>query len=177
LNNENSQLKEMIEADRDDVTDLEKTGHEVEELHLEIEQLREDSARTCRELEETVERLRFEKDKILENKDKKFLLVKERVKELEVENAQLQKLGNESRMCCDLERKIEDLENENRVLVRARNKTERDVEKLRLELDEVQDLLNRRNEKVLLAEKVGLTNDFVHNEAINLSTLTTMMLY
>jgi chromosome segregation ATPase len=160
LNNENSQLKEMIEADRDDVTDLEKTGHEVEELHLEIEQLREDSARTCRELEETVERLRFEKDKILENEDKKFLLVKERVKELEVENAQLQKLGNESRMCCDLERKIEG-----------------DVEKLRLELDEVQDLLNRRNEKVLLAEKVGLTNDFVHNEAINLSTLTTMMLY
>ena len=36
LNNENSQLKEMQQADRDDVTDLEKTRHEIEELHLDL---------------------------------------------------------------------------------------------------------------------------------------------
>ena len=160
LNNENTQLKEIGQADREDVTDAKKTAHKIEELHLEIERIREDSARKRCELEDTVERLRLEKDKILESKVEKYSSLKDRIQELEVENAQLKKLGNESHIRSDFERKIEILENENRQLLRTRNKAVKDVEKLKLELDEVQDLLNRRNEKVVLVEKVCVkTND------------------
>jgi predicted nuclease with TOPRIM domain len=36
LNDEKSQLKEMQQTDRDDVIDFEKTRHEIEELHLDL---------------------------------------------------------------------------------------------------------------------------------------------
>jgi chromosome segregation ATPase len=146
-------INEMEDAVRDDVTDLKRTGQKIEELHLEMDQLREDSARKCRELESTVEGLQLEKHEILASEVEKFSCLKDRVEELEVENTQLKKLRNESRARADFERRMEDLQNENRDLVRARNKAVRDVEKLKLELDEVQDLLNRRNE-VVLVEKV-----------------------
>jgi chromosome segregation ATPase len=146
-------INEMEDAVRDDVTDLKRTGQKIEELHLEMDQLREESARKCRELESTVEGLRLEKHEILASEVEKFSCLKDRVEELEVENTQLKKVRNESRARADFERRMEDLQNENRDLVRARNKAVRDVEKLKLELDEVQDLLNRRNE-VVLVEKV-----------------------
>ena len=158
LSSENSQLKEIELSDGDDITDLEKTRHEVEELHIELEQLRTESTRKYGELEDTMRKLRLEKHKTIKNEVEKSSFFQQRIRELEAENGQLKRLGNESYMRNDLERKIQDLECENRDLVRARHKTEgdlrRDIERLKLELDEVQDLLNRRNEKVLLSEKV-----------------------
>lgn len=162
MNNENSQLKEMKSTDLDDITDLEKTKHELEELHVEMELVRSESSRKYDELENSLQRLRLEKDKTIKNEIEKSSSFQHRIQKLEAENGQLKRLGNESRMRNDLERKIQDLECENRDLVRARNKTEgdlrRDIEKLKLELNEVQDLLNRRNEKVLLSEKVCFNN-------------------
>lgn len=166
LNNENLKLQKMAEGlgrnDRDNVTDLEKTRQEVEQLHLEIELLREDEARKIRELEGTVETLRSEKETIHGNGVETLALLEERVKELESENAHLKRLGNEqrgsSRMRSDLERQIHNLESENRDLVRVRTQTERElrreIERLKLEMEELQNVLNKRNEKVLLTEKV-----------------------
>lgn len=166
LNNENLKLQKMAEGlgrnDRDNVTDLEKTRQEVEQLHLEIELLREDESRKIRELEGTVETLRSEKEKIHGNGVETLALLEERVEELESENAHLKRLGNEqrdgSRMRSDLERQIHNLESENRDLVRVRTQTERElrreVERLKLEMEELQNVLNKRNEKVLLTEKV-----------------------
>lgn len=158
LNSENSQLKEIKLTHREDITDLEKTRDEVDGLHIELEQLRTESTRKYGELEDTMRRLRLEKDKTIKNEVEKSSLYQQRIRELVAEVGQLKRLGNESHIRNDLERKIQDLECENRDLMRARNKTEgdmrRDIERLKLELDEVQDLLNRRNEKVLLSEKV-----------------------
>lgn len=160
LTTEISQLRdrELDLVDRDYLTDVEKTGNEVEQLHLEIEQLREDSARKCRVLEGTVERLRSENNAIRGNKFDKLTSLQERVQELEAENTHFRKLGSEPRMRGDLERKIEKLENEKRNLVRERIKTEeelrQEIRRLKLELDEVRDLVNRRDDNLILTDKV-----------------------
>ena len=158
MNEENSQLKESKLTDRNDISDLEKTRDELEELHLEIEQLRDNSTQKCQELERTVERLHLEKDQMLKNEVEKITFLEQRVQELEAENAVLNRPGNESCMRSDLERKIQDLEIENKELSRSRNITEgelrREIKILKRELDELHDLFNRRNENIILAEKV-----------------------
>lgn len=160
LSTENSHLKEISLHDRSDVSNIETAKHEVEELYRQIERVREDSALKCCELERTVGRLQIEKDKILEQNVDKLSLLEERVEELEYENALLKRLRCKKNVCDDLEKKIQDLENDNKELVRARTQKERDMGRLQLELREVQCLLNSRDEKVYLAEKVGEISKF-----------------
>lgn len=167
LTEENSELIERARSlERETKTDsaiseLEETQREVEELTVEIEKLREDKGRTLRELGETVETLRDEKERILQNGVENLALLEEHVDELETENARLKRDGDEkrgnSRRQTQLERKVQTLESENREMRRNHARTDseqkREIEQLRTQVVDFEDSMNRRSEKVILAEK------------------------
>ena len=158
----NSLEREARKGGSNVVSELKGTRQEVEELTLEVEKLREEKRRKLSELEGTVEKLRAEKERILGNGIENSVLLEERIEELETENARLKRHGEEqrdsSRKCNQLERKVQTLESENseirRNYIKVNTEQKREIERLRLQLEELQDSMNRRSDKVILAEKV-----------------------